>query len=188
MLQLDFAGAPLAGAPLAGDGLEANPCWPERLLQDPGFALLTDDPYYLAHLDASVYAHNNYPDQIPQNMLKGNSPQPGYRKRDSNQHTLDPDNWVYSDGNSSRPVTEEELNQVLGIERCSSGDCEKEMHKLGVETAVVVEPSEAASLGPKATRNAPAEPTPEATTTPGLEASAGSDAQRVHGMAQPTMM
>ncbi|KAF7537072.1 hypothetical protein G7054_g4064 [Neopestalotiopsis clavispora] len=34
-------------SPLKNDGLEDNPCWPKnKAAQDPGFALLTYDPYY----------------------------------------------------------------------------------------------------------------------------------------------
>ena len=33
--------------PLPNDGLNDNPCWPSKIApQDPGFALLTFDPYY----------------------------------------------------------------------------------------------------------------------------------------------
>lgn len=34
------------GKPLQNKGLDANPCWPSRLTDDPGFTLLTSDPYY----------------------------------------------------------------------------------------------------------------------------------------------
>lgn len=33
--------------PLPNDGLNKNPCWPSKIApQDPGFAILTYDPYY----------------------------------------------------------------------------------------------------------------------------------------------
>lgn len=31
----------------ADDGLTENPCWPSTVIDDPGFALLTDDPWYI---------------------------------------------------------------------------------------------------------------------------------------------
>jgi hypothetical protein len=40
---------------LADDGLSANRCWPSKLApNDPGFALLTDDPWYLNHPAAAI--------------------------------------------------------------------------------------------------------------------------------------
>ena len=43
---------------LADDGLSANRCWPSTLVpNDPGFALLTDDPWYLNHPAAAISTH-----------------------------------------------------------------------------------------------------------------------------------
>jgi hypothetical protein len=40
---------------LADDGLSANRCWPSTLVpNDPGFALLTDDPWYRNHPQAAI--------------------------------------------------------------------------------------------------------------------------------------
>jgi hypothetical protein len=40
---------------LADDGLSANGCWPSRIvLNDPGSALLTDDPWYQNHPTAAI--------------------------------------------------------------------------------------------------------------------------------------
>lgn len=37
------------------DGLKKNPCWPSMIVpNDPGFALLTDDPYYGHNLQAAA--------------------------------------------------------------------------------------------------------------------------------------
>ncbi|KAI0888397.1 glycosyl hydrolases family 18-domain-containing protein [Annulohypoxylon maeteangense] len=128
----------------AGDqyGLTANPCWPSTLLYDPGFALLTDDEYYDAHKDAQAYARRNYKGLIPQDVLGNHQPRPGYTKRDRKAHDLDPNAWVFDDGNSTRRVTDEELREDLGILRCSSADCQEEMKVLGIETARVVQPDE----------------------------------------------
>ncbi|PGG99158.1 hypothetical protein GX51_06417 [Blastomyces parvus] len=39
-----------SGKPPRNDGLKENPCWPSRMAaKDPGFALLTYDPYYNTH-------------------------------------------------------------------------------------------------------------------------------------------
>lgn len=49
----DWDGLPTdAGDP---DGLKKNPCWPSMIVpDDPGFALLTDDPYYLTNIRAAA--------------------------------------------------------------------------------------------------------------------------------------
>jgi len=56
-------------------------------------------------------------------------------------HDLDPDAWVYNDGNRSRRLTDAELQGNLGILRCSLPDCKEEMRALGIETAIVVQPT-----------------------------------------------
>ncbi|KFZ22959.1 hypothetical protein V502_02560 [Pseudogymnoascus sp. VKM F-4520 (FW-2644)] len=123
-------------------GLQNNPCWPEVLLEDPGFALLTDDPYYAGYRDAQRYGKANYPGLIPADVLGNNVAQAGFRKRDENSHDLDPDAWVVDEGNTTRRVTDAELQEKLSILRCSSADCHEEMEALGIDTAVVAQPEE----------------------------------------------
>jgi chitinase len=131
---------------LDGDwGLEANPCWPKKLLHDPGFALLLTDPYYAGSRDAQKYAKDNYGGLVPQDVLdtaanNGYKNLAGFSKRDG-KHALDPDAWVYDEGNSTRPATDEELEEYIGIVRCASADCKEEMETLQVESAMVVQPS-----------------------------------------------
>lgn len=132
-------------------GLGANPCWPEHLLEDPGFALLTDDPYYAAHRDVQRYGKANYPELVPQDVLdnahnNGYFSMADYRKRDD-RHVLDPRAWVVNEGNSSRQLRKEELED-LGIVECTSADCQAEMKALGIESAPVVQPTQVgAALG-----------------------------------------
>ncbi|KAI0904346.1 hypothetical protein F4823DRAFT_634502 [Ustulina deusta] len=114
-VQIDFIGV---ADPDGVAGLNMNPCWPEILLEDPGFALLTDDRYYAGHRDAQ-------------------------RKRDEKSYGLDPEAWVFDDGNSTRRVTKDELVRYLGILRCESADCHEEMQELGIKSAPVVEAAEA---------------------------------------------
>jgi len=121
-------------------GLQNNPCWPEVLLEDPGFALLTDDPYYAGNRDAQRYAKANSPGLIPSDVLGNNVAQAGFRKRDEDSHALDPDAWVFDEGSTTRRVMDAELQEELGILRCSSADCHEEMEALGINTAVVVQP------------------------------------------------
>ncbi|KAL8726295.1 MAG: hypothetical protein Q9166_006797 [cf. Caloplaca sp. 2 TL-2023] len=61
-------------------GLTANPCWPSTLINDPGFALLTNDPWYLLN---PQYAGNThlYPNPPPLAYTQNNPPRPGYQKR-----------------------------------------------------------------------------------------------------------
>lgn len=127
-------------------GLHDNPCWPENLVEDPGFALLTDDPYYLGHVAEAKYGKRNYKNLVPQDVLdaaaaEGHFSQAGFRKRNKDAHNLDPDAWVYNDGNRSRRLTDAELQEKLGILRCSSPDCKEEMHEMGIETAIIVQPT-----------------------------------------------
>ncbi len=63
--------------------------------------------------------------------------QEGYRKRDEKSHGLDPEAWVFDDGNSTRRVTKDELVRYLGILRCESADCHEEMQELGIKSAPV---------------------------------------------------
>jgi chitinase len=136
VVRIDFDAAVIDPDGIAG--LQDNPCWPKVLLDDPGFALLTDDPYYqgAGRAVARTFAKSNYPDLIPSDVLLNNKPQTGFRKRNEDSHDLDPDGWVYDNGNSTRPLTDNELEEV-GIIRCSSADCHDEMQALGIETAIV---------------------------------------------------
>ncbi|KAL8705755.1 MAG: hypothetical protein Q9201_001150 [Fulgogasparrea decipioides] len=61
-------------------GLTANPCWPSTLVNDPGFALLTNDPWYIHN---PQYAGNThlYPNPPPLAYTQNNPPRPGYQKR-----------------------------------------------------------------------------------------------------------
>lgn len=61
-------------------GLTANPCWPSTLVDDPGFALLTGDPWYFDYpqRDATKKAYAIPP---PLALTQNNPPRPGYQKR-----------------------------------------------------------------------------------------------------------
>jgi len=167
-------------------GLQVNPCWPEKLLEDPGFALLTDDPYYkLNNINkfAGAYGKKNYPGPIPSDVLsaasvEGHFSQEGFRKRGEDLHNLDPDAWIFNDGNSTRRLTDAELQEKLGILRCSLADCKEEMLALGLETAIVVQPT---ATAPSAQLAASTTQVAVGTVLRGAsaEASAGS---HIHGM------
>ncbi|KAI1203503.1 hypothetical protein F5X97DRAFT_330179 [Nemania serpens] len=169
-------------------GLQVNPCWPEVLLEDPGFALLTDDPYYVRNRDAQRYGKANYPGLIPQDVLLNHVPQQGYRKRDTKSHGLDPEAWVFDDGNSTRRVTKNELVEDLGIIRCDSADCHEEMQDLGIESALVVQPPETAHGSVPTTAASATQLALDIRTAPTGEASAGSGALGVLGLPGPTSL
>ncbi|KAI1501196.1 hypothetical protein F5X99DRAFT_409340 [Biscogniauxia marginata] len=126
-------------------GLRVNPCWPGVLLEDPGFALLMDDPYYTRDRDAQRYGKANYPGLTPKDVLGNHVAQPAFRKRDEDAHALDTDAWVFNDGSCTRRATDVELEEVLGILRCSSADCHEEIQALGIDTALVMQPEATAS-------------------------------------------
>lgn len=130
-------------------GLRDNLYWPKRLVNDPGFALLIDDPYYARDRNAQGYGRAHYPGPVPPDVRQGKPPKDKYRKRHDEDHELDPDAWVFDDGNTTRPVADDELESVLGIVRCSSADCREEMEALEVESAPVFQPEATGHPGPQ---------------------------------------
>ena len=65
------------------DGLTDNPCWPSTLVDDPGFALLVDDPWYFAisNFQRRHTATDSYAAPPPFALIQSNAPRPGYQKR-----------------------------------------------------------------------------------------------------------
>jgi chitinase len=138
VLSLDFQG--MNHPPADPWGLTANPCWPNRLVNDPGFALMTEDPYYPRGGAVSLFAHRSYPSPPSANIVGNNVPQPGFNKekRDSG---LDPDEIVLMDQNSTRKITDEELYRHFGILRCKDEDCSTEKEAHGIESALNLLPA-----------------------------------------------
>ena len=63
-------------------GLTANPCWPSTLVDDPGFALLTSDPWYLDPGNAQrLKTAKLYSKPPPLALTRNNPPRAGYEKR-----------------------------------------------------------------------------------------------------------
>jgi chitinase len=103
-------------------GLGDNKCQPKRPnIDDRGYALLNRDPWFLANPMAAALT--------PQ-YLKAPT---GFNKRD----LLDPNEIAISDGNSSRYLTDEELQRDFGIIKCSGKDCTEELAELGIESIIV---------------------------------------------------
>ena len=85
------------------DGLSANQCYPQMLVNDPTFALLNEDTYFRRHDRTPDPRWADPPDQ---NLINGRNPP--FRKRDLSY--LAPDEFVLEDHNSSRRPTQEELD------------------------------------------------------------------------------
>lgn len=63
-------------------GMTANRCWPSTLVDDPGFALLTDDAWYFNDGNEQRYSSNGqYAKLPPLTLTQNNLPRPGYQKR-----------------------------------------------------------------------------------------------------------
>ncbi len=119
---------------IADAGLTDNPCWPSTLIDDPGFALNFNDPWYNRNANANRKGYTvSYPMPPGAAWTNGKVNQPGWNKRD-----VDPNEIYVDEGNSSRRLTDQELLEEFGILRCQ-GDCTQEMEKLGYASLPVIE-------------------------------------------------
>ncbi|KAF5523516.1 Chitotriosidase-1 [Colletotrichum aenigma] len=129
---------------LADDGIPDNPCYPKTLIDDPGFALMTNDPWYNAH-PASKRNTRLYRNAPGANIIAGKTNRPGYNKRDDeedfNPEHFNPDDVWVDEGNSTRKATDGEVLDHLGFLRCENGDCEAELGDLGVKSLPFINPS-----------------------------------------------
>jgi len=99
-----------------------NDCRP-LIPDDPGFALLTTDNWYV---------------QNPQ--YAGNTARYGNNHAKRDEQWLDPEEIVLENGNFSRKPTEEELRDRFGFRKCADSTCEQEMKELGIKSAKIVAP------------------------------------------------
>ena len=86
-----------------GNGLSANECYPQQLVNDPGFALLNRDPYVENRNGANTALWKVGP--TPQ-LINGRTPP--FRKRDLSY--LSPNEYVLEENNSSRRLSQDELD------------------------------------------------------------------------------
>ena len=131
--------------------LSKNPCWPSTILpNDPGFALLTDDPWYQrAEAVARKYTKSyGVKGQIPKELLaqvgdkRPPSPdsdgpsnkKPPNKKRDESgpKYLLEVlnDGLAIRDGNTTRRITNEEAERDIEVTTCRDYDCSKERRAL----------------------------------------------------------
>ncbi|KAK1990159.1 hypothetical protein LX36DRAFT_686164 [Colletotrichum falcatum] len=108
-------------------GITANPCWPKTLVDDPGFALLTNDPWYRQGNNRGVFTQ--FYDNKP-------GPFPGRRALDElDPGKRSPAKLVIREGNSTRRPTAEELFEDLCLLRCTDQHCQREIEELGTPVA-----------------------------------------------------
>lgn len=101
------------------DGLTTNPGWPKTLTDDPGFALLANDPYYP---QPALWPYRTGP---PASLTQGKTKP----KRDRIWFDEEFLAGVVDEGNSSRRATPEEMLDELNILQCE-GDCSNERNAL----------------------------------------------------------
>jgi hypothetical protein len=102
-MDFDMDGLPLIIARANDDGLSANQCYPQMLVNDPTFALLNEDNYFRRN-GRTPY---NFAVAPSQQLINGQV-QP-YHKRDVDEQ----DQLAWDDGNSSRPLTRPELEHFI---------------------------------------------------------------------------
>ncbi|KAJ4150991.1 hypothetical protein LMH87_011713 [Akanthomyces muscarius] len=121
-------------------GLTENPCWPSTLVDDPGFALNANDPWYHESSNRGRRVYKKYYPNPPEaQFTQGKVNKSGWGKWDEHgvmMGMMDPDDVYVDEGNSSRRITEEELLDDLGMLRCL-GDCSAEMADLGIASLPV---------------------------------------------------
>ncbi|KAL6229090.1 hypothetical protein BDW75DRAFT_235461 [Aspergillus navahoensis] len=139
-----------------GDLIDDNPCLP-IITDDPGFALLWDDPWYKTNKQHKTLDYKFEPDK---DLVSGKTTprkKPAKRWADGDIDTadllldlltdvptpgyvptlplnFDPEDLIVDKGNSSRRATPEELYESLGLIKCTSPNCEEERQALGQST------------------------------------------------------
>ena len=160
-------------------GLTANPCWPSTLVDDPGFALLTDDYWYREpRNNQRQQANAMYAHPPPLSLTQNNPPRAGYQKRSFHLPGID-------ERNITEKLVEEYLAEV-GIRKCRSTHCVDELKEMKILSADSASPK-VHSL-PRASEAEPtAADTNLAPTTTSPAAMVGRGAQRaLDSMPKPT--
>lgn len=100
-ISFDMEDLPLAQE--RDNGLSANQCYPQVLVDDPSFALLNRDPYVVRHGVNALWAAGPSPQLI-------NNRNPPFRKREISY--LNPNEYVLEENNSSRRLGQDELDLI----------------------------------------------------------------------------
>ena len=115
----------------------SSQCWPEAIVPDPGYALLTDDKWYQTagaqNFDIQLYGKKDHViddkelDAADEWMKKHNFPVPDRPK--AKKRALDEvlgDGFLVQEANVTRRLTEREIEEDLQIIQCSDRTCSKE--------------------------------------------------------------
>lgn len=124
----------------AGDpaGISTNACWPSVLTNDPGFALLTEDPWYATGFRAVGIGNYKY---TPGSAVTSGKNRPNVKRNGdgsgNDQFTWDTRNQLLlvNEGNSTRLANEDEIREVLGMHKCRTSDCAAELAALSAFAA-----------------------------------------------------
>ena len=116
-------------AQLQQDGLVANECYPQMLVNDPSFAILNSDPYFLrnARTPYAAFADNH----IDPNLINGRTaPFP----KNGGQALMVRDDYSVDNMNVSRLLTDEEfevLQAKVGIVERIRANMKEKMQRSG---------------------------------------------------------
>lgn len=167
VFELDFQNIPQGGPPSEANNwyLEQNPCWPKDIVpKDPGFVLLTDDPWYTEHhkdllKDVGIYAEPPSAQMIdaakarrgkrpasddgsnpPKAQKPTDPPKGGQRLRRRERLEMIQNRIVLRDDefNITRPLTNEEISRHVEITDCEDRFCSKERKQDGGDDSVYV--------------------------------------------------
>ncbi|KAF1942210.1 hypothetical protein EJ02DRAFT_346150 [Clathrospora elynae] len=121
--------------PDGDNGLKDNPCQPlgqkdanGNAIDNRGFALLNEDSWF--NLNPAAKA-----------LTDGWKGSPTWKRDEA---LLNLEELVVIEANSSRRLTNREIQEELGIHYCEQHDCKKEMEVLGIESALDISLSQAA--------------------------------------------
>jgi hypothetical protein len=121
-------------------GLGDNSCVPWTLTTDSGYALLTDDWYYIYSAPADDFNNRLAFKYTPSSSLTQGKTQPRLyqpaKKRwlhEPFEDYVDVNDIIVDEGNTTRQATDEELWETHGVLRCVSDNCRAELRGLGVK-------------------------------------------------------
>jgi hypothetical protein len=146
---LSFISMPTNTAPGDTYGLRQNMCWPRPIApDDPGFALLTDDPYYssspgiLAASTVKLYAKKPGAARIAsaKSLISAWSTVTALPRRwfDPTAVELNDAGLLVDSGNVTRRVTDDEIEENMLFVECADVTCEREKEQLGEQAESVI--------------------------------------------------
>ena len=101
-------------------GITSNKCWPSTLIDDPGFALFSDDPWYTLNQNIGIrdlVIEGLYEQPPGPRYTNGKQNRAGWNRRRSPD--LSVNDLSFKDGNTTHTQVEEHVAQQLGSRKCS---------------------------------------------------------------------